>query len=64
VAKLEWTGGYIYYRYQGPATLSQSCNGIAPNSTSALAPYNLAQSGRVTVTEPDNILYQGFIYKV
>ncbi len=26
--KLEWRGGYIYYRYQGPATFDQSYSGL------------------------------------
>jgi hypothetical protein len=67
-SKLEWRGGYIYYRYQGPATFDQSFSGIAPNSTStspaALAPYTVTQSARDTVSEPDNILYQTFSYQV
>ena len=64
LSKFEWRGGYIYYRYQGPATLDQSYNGTAPNSSGALAPYTVSQSARDTVTEPDNIAYQGFTYKV
>ena len=65
--KFEWQGGYIYYRYQGPATFDQSYKGIAPDSTSAsptaLAPYSVTQSARDTVSEPDNILYQTVIFK-
>jgi hypothetical protein len=61
--KLEWRGGYIYYRYRGPATLDQSYNGTAPNSSGTLAPYTVSQTVRDTVTEPDNILYQSFTYK-
>ena len=64
LSNLDWRGGYIYYRYQGPATLDQSYNGTAPNSSGALAPYTVSQSARDTVTEPDNIVYQGFTYKV
>jgi hypothetical protein len=63
LSKFEWRGGYIYYRYQGPATLDQSYNGTAPNSSGALAPYTVSQTARDTVTEPDNILYQSFTYK-
>jgi len=59
----EWRGGYVYYRYQGPATLDQSYNGIAPNSSGTLEPYSVSQTARATVTEPDNILYQSFTYK-
>jgi hypothetical protein len=61
--KFEWRGGYIYYRYQGPATLDQSYNGTAPNSSGTLEPYSVSQTTRDTVTEPDNILYQSFTYK-
>ena len=64
LSNLEWRGGYIYYRYQGPATLDQSYNGTAPNSSGALAPYTVSESARDTVAEPDNIVYQGFTYKV
>ena len=61
---LEWRGGYIYYRYAGPASLDQSFNGIAPNSTGALAPYSVTQGGRATVTEPSHVLSQGFTYHI
>jgi hypothetical protein len=68
LAKFEWRGGYIYYRYQGPATFNQSFNGIAPNSTStsssALAPYTVTETSQATVKEPDNIVYQTFSYKL
>jgi hypothetical protein len=63
VAKFEWRGGYIYYRYQGPATFDQSYNGTAPNSSNKLVPYTVTQSARDTVTEPDNIVYQTFTYQ-
>lgn len=62
-SKLEWRGGYIYYRYQGPATLDQSYSGTAPNSTGALAPYTVSQTARATVSEPDNIVYQTLTFK-
>ncbi len=64
LANLEWRGGYTYYRYQGPATLDQSFYGTAPNSSGALAPYSASQTARATVSEPDNIFYQNFSYKV
>ena len=64
LSNFDWRGGYIYYRYQGPATFDQSYNGTAPNSSGALAPYTVSQTARDTVTEPDNILYQTFTYKV
>jgi hypothetical protein len=64
VSRVEWRGGYIYYRYQGPATFDQSFAGIAPNSTSALAHYTVSQSARDTVSEPDNIFYQTLTLKL
>jgi hypothetical protein len=63
LSNFEWRGGYIYYRYRGPATLNQSYNGTAPNSSGALAPYTVSQTARDTVTEPDNIVYQSFTDK-
>jgi len=63
LSKLEWRGGYIYYRYQGPATFGQSFSGTAPNSASKLAPYTVSETAAATVSEPDNILYQTLTYK-
>lgn len=60
--KLEWRGGYIFYRYQGPVTFDQAFDGIAPGATGALTPYSVSQSGRATVREPNNIVYQGLTY--
>ncbi len=63
-SRFEWQGGYIYYRYRGPATFDQSYSGIALNSSSALADYSVSQSARATVTEPDHVLYQHFNYNL
>ena len=63
-SRFEWRGGYIYYRYQGPATFDQSYSGVAPNSSGALAPYTVSQTARDTVTEPNNILYQTLSYQL
>ena len=62
LSKLEWRGGYTYYRYQGPATFAQEFNGVAPNATNVLAPYSVSQSASAMVTQPDNILTQGLTY--
>jgi hypothetical protein len=64
LSKLEWRGDYIYYRYKGPATLDQSFNGVAPDSTGAFTPYNESEGGRATVTEPSHTLDQGFTYQI
>ena len=63
LAKLQLRGGYIFYRYRGPANFDQSVSGIAPDSTGTLNPYTVSQSGRATVTEPDNIFNLGFTYQ-
>ncbi len=60
--KLEWRGGYMYYRYQGPVTFDQSFSGIAPDSTGTPAPYSVSQSARANVTEPNNIVSLGLTY--
>jgi hypothetical protein len=60
---LEWRGGYIYYRYAGPAALDQSFNGIAPIA-GVLTPYSVTQGGRATLTEPSHVLSQGFTYHI
>jgi len=60
--KLEWRGGYTFYRYQGPATFDQAFNGIAPNAAGAPAAYSVTQDARATVREPDNIVSQGLTY--
>ncbi len=64
LAKLQWRGGYIFYRYRGPANFDQSVSGVAPDSTGANTPYTFSQSGRATVTEPDNIFNLGFTYQI
>ena len=60
--KLEWRGGYMYYRYAGPATFTQEYSGTAPNSTGVLSPFNVSESATASVTEPNNILTQGLTY--
>jgi hypothetical protein len=61
--KLEWRGGYTFYRYRGPATFDQAFDGIAPGPTAGtLVPYSVTQSARATVTEPNHIISQGLTY--
>jgi hypothetical protein len=60
--RLEWRGGYIFYRYRGPADFTQAYNGIAPNSTGVQTPYSVSQSATAQVGEPNNIVTQGLTY--
>ncbi|HTC64278.1 MAG TPA: MtrB/PioB family outer membrane beta-barrel protein [Candidatus Saccharimonadales bacterium] len=60
--KLEWRGGYMFYRYDGPVTFNQAFNGIAPSSGGPLAAYTVSESARAIVTEPNHIINQGLTY--
>ncbi|MBV8847926.1 MAG: TonB-dependent receptor [Bryobacterales bacterium] len=65
-ANLEARGGYIFYRYRGPAALDISMDGIARANSggTADAPYSVALSTRANVTEPNQVVDQGLTYKV
>jgi hypothetical protein len=65
-SKLEARGGYIFYRYRGPASLDMSFDGIARTNAAGTtdAPYALSLSTRANVTEPNHVIDQGFTYKV
>jgi hypothetical protein len=64
--KLETRGGYIFYRYRGPASLDMSFDGIARTNSGGTtdAPYAVWLSTRANVTEPNHVIDQGFTYKV
>lgn len=64
LARLEWRGGYMYYRYRGPVTFDEAFNGTAPSSAGPLAPYTLSESARANVTEPNHIVSQGLTYHI
>jgi hypothetical protein len=65
-SKLEARGGYIFYRYRGPASLDMSFDGIARTNAAGTtdAPYAVSLSTRANVTEPNHVIDQGFTYKV
>ncbi len=56
---LDVRGSYIFYRYSGPAAFDQSFSGVNPPN-----PYSVSQTGRATVSEPNNIAEQGFTIHV
>ena len=64
--KLEAHGDYLFYRYSGPVSLDMSANGIARTNTGGTTdgPYAFSLSSRATDSEPNNVLDQGFNYKV
>jgi hypothetical protein len=59
-------GGYIYYRYSGPASLNASFNGIARSNTAgtAFAPYAVSAVSRANLKEPNHVLDQGFTFEL
>jgi hypothetical protein len=63
-SRLQWRGSYIYNRYSGPASSNEAENGIAPDSTGALSPYSISESGRAHVTEPSHAVTQGLTYEI
>jgi hypothetical protein len=64
--RLELRGGYIFYRYSGPASLNMSMDGIARTNTAGTADglYSVSLTTRAQVTEPNQVLDQGLTYKV
>ena len=64
--KLEARGGYIFYRYRGPAALDMSMDGSARTNSAGTtdAAYLVSLTTRANVTEPNNVVDQGFTYKV
>ena len=65
-SRLEMRGGYMYYRYQGPASLNMAFDGSARTNTGGTgdAAYAVALSTRANVVEPNNVIDQGFTYKI
>jgi hypothetical protein len=55
---LEMRGSYMFYRYRGPASFDQSYSGNNPDA------YSVSQTARAMVSEPNNIVEQGFTFKV
>jgi len=64
-SRLEARGGYIFYRYAGPASLDMSFEGAARTTTATItAPYATSVSSQAHVTEPNHVIDQGFTYRM
>ncbi len=59
---METAGSYLFYRYSGPATFDQSFSGNNTDVTPSA--YAVSESGRSKVSEPNNIVQQGFTFYV
>jgi hypothetical protein len=57
--RVEMRGSYLFYRYSGPATFDQSFSGVNPPDA-----YAVSETGRATVSEPNNIVQQGFTFHI
>ncbi len=64
--RLDIRGGYIYYRYRGPATLDAAFSGTARTNSggTTFAPYSLSRDSRSEVSEPSHVIDQGFSFKI
>ena len=64
--RLNVRGGYIFYRYRGPATLEAAFEGNARTDSAgtAFAPYAVSWDSRAQLTEPTDVLDEGFSLKI
>ncbi len=64
--RVEIRGGYIFYRYRGPAALDEAFNGTARTDFSAtqFAPFAVAADTHTQLTEPNHVIDQGFTVTV
>jgi hypothetical protein len=63
--RLQTRGGYLFYRYRGPASLAASFNGIARTNSGGTTTglYAVALTTQANVTEPNNVIDQGFTFQ-
>ncbi len=60
-SRVRLRGGYLFYRYQGPAALNAAFAGTARTTSAAVvAPYSVSLNNRVQVHEPSHVIDQGF----
>jgi len=63
-SRLQLRGGYIFYRYRGPVSQNASFNGTARVTTTTFTPFDVSQTDRAEVTEPNNVVDQGFTFRL
>jgi len=61
---LDVRGGYIFYRYRGPATLDSAFSGSARTTGTNVVPYSVTVSNRAEVSEPNHVIDQGLTAKL
>jgi hypothetical protein len=63
-SRVQIRGGYIFYRYSGPASENAAYNGAARITGTTVGNYSVSESYRAQVSEPNNIIDQGFTFKL
>lgn len=64
--KLSVRGGYIYYRYSGPARFEGTYAGVARTNSAgtAFAPYSITEMHNAEFREPYHVIDQGLSYQL
>ena len=65
-AKIEWRGGYQFYRYSGPFNLNAAYEGIARTNTggTTFSPYDVTLTASGTASSPNHLLHQAITYRL
>jgi hypothetical protein len=61
--RIQWHGGYSFYRYEGPAGLQAAYKGTARTTGTNTAPYTVALDTRADLSEPMHVLDQGVTWE-
>jgi hypothetical protein len=66
LGKLTLRGGYLHYRYSGPARFEAAYAGVARTNSSgtAVAPYTISEVHTAEFREPYHVIDQGFSYQL
>ncbi len=66
VKRLDLRGGYIFYRYNGPATMDALFQGTARTNSggTTFAPYDISYSSRSDLKEPNHVADAGASVKI
>jgi len=61
-SRLSIRGGYIFYRYSGPASRDSTYTGSGPANAAftTYAPFSILESDRAQLAEPNHVIDQGF----
>ncbi len=64
--RLDLRGGYIFYRYRGPATMDSAFEGTARTNSggTAFGPYAISFGSRAQLTEPNHVIDEGFSFRI